>query len=147
MTITTTSASMPTLVRAAAALGAAWNIFGVIQFWGQVSATPAMLMAKGMTAAQANLYASLPGWMTIVFAIGVFGGLAGALLLLIGQRVAATLLGMSLVGYIVLYIGDITQGVFAAFGTGQVVVLTIVVTIAAALLILSLHADRRGWLR
>ena len=106
-----------------------------------------MLMAKGMTAAQANLYASLPGWMTIVFAIGVFGGLVGATLLLIGQRAASTLLGMSLIGYIALYIGDITQGVFAAFGTSQVVVLTIVVAIAAALLMLSLHADRRGSLR
>lgn len=141
---TTTSASMPTLIRAVAALGVAWNVFGVVQFWDQVSATPAMLMAKGMTAAQANLYASLPGWMTIVFAIGVFGGLVGATLLLIGQRAASTLLGMSLIGYIALYIGDITQGVFAAFGTSQVVVLTIVVAIAAALLMLSLHADRRG---
>ncbi len=147
MTITATSTSMPALIRAIAALGAAWNVFGVIQFWGQLSTTPAMLVAKGMTAAQATLYASLPGWMTIVFAIGVFGGLAGAVLLLIGQRVAPTLLGMSLVGYIALYIGDIIEGVFAAFGTGQVVVLTIVVAIAAALLLLSLHADRRGWLR
>ena len=144
---TTTSASMPTLIRAVAALGVAWNVFGVVQFWDQVSATPAMLMAKGMTAAQANLYVSLPGWMTIVFAIGVFGGLVGATLLLIGQRAASTLLGMSLIGYIALYIGDITQGVFAAFGTSQVVVLTIVVAIAAALLLLSLHADRRGSLR
>lgn len=147
MTITTTAASMPTLIRGVAALGVAWNVFGVIQFWGQVSATPAMLMAKGMTAAQATLYASLPGWMTIVFAIGVFGGLVGAALLLIGQRAATTLLAMSLVGYIALYIGDITQGVFAAFGIGQVVVLSIVVAIAVALLALSLHADRQGWLR
>lgn len=147
MTMTTSPASMPTLIRALAAGGAAWNAFGVIQFWGQVSATPAMLMAKGMTAAQANLYASLPDWMTTVFAIGVFGGLAGAVLLLFGQRAATMLLGMSLIGYIAVYIGDITQGVFAAFGTGQIVVLTIVVTIATALLALSLHADRREWLR
>ena len=144
---TTNTASMPTLIRAVAALGLAWNAFGVIQFWGQASATPAMLMAKGMTAAQATLYASLPGWMTIMFAIGVFGGLVGTVLLLISQRAATTLLGMSLVGYVALYIGDITQGVFAAFGTGQIVVLTMVVTIAVALLMLSLHADRRGWLR
>lgn len=147
MQLTNQSGPMPFLIRAVAGLGAAWNVFGVVQFWGQVSATPAMLIAKGMTAAQATLYASLPGWMTIVFAIGVFGGLAGAVLLLIGQRAATMLLGMSLIGYIALYVGDITQGVFAAFGTGQIVVLTIVVTIATALLALSLHADRREWLR
>lgn len=138
---------MPVLIRAVAAMGAAWNVFGVIQFWGQVSATPAMLMAKGMTAAQATLYAGLPGWMTIVFAIGVFGGLAGSFLLLAGRRLATTLFGMSLVGYVALYIGDITEGVFAAFGTPQIIILTIVVAIAVGLLVLSLHANRRGWLR
>ncbi|OYW21436.1 MAG: hypothetical protein B7Z43_10525 [Sphingomonas sp. 12-62-6] len=147
MQITDSAGRMSVLIRAVAAMGAAWNVFGVIQFWGQVSAAPAMLMAKGITAAQANFYASPPGWMTIVFGIGVFGGLAGSFLLLAGRRLATTLFGMSLVGYIALYIGDITEGVFAAFGTPQIVILTIVVAIAVGLLMLSLHANRRGWLR
>ncbi|OYY62977.1 hypothetical protein [Sphingomonas sp. 28-62-11] len=147
MQITDSAGRMSVLIRAVAAMGAAWNVFGVIQFWGQVSAAPAMLMAKGMTADQANFYASPPGWMTIVFGIGVFGGLAGSFLLLAGRRLATTLFGMSLVGYIALYIGDITEGVFAAFGTPQIVILTIVVAIAVGLLMLSLHANRRGWLR
>lgn len=147
MEMVVSSRRLPVGVRVLAALGAAWNVFGIIQWLGQVQATPTVLMSKGMTEAQATLYAALPGWMTTVFAIGVFGGLIGALLLLIGRRAATTVLGVSLVGYVALYIGDITEGVFAAFGTPQVVVLTIVVAIAVGLLILAVQADRRGWLR
>lgn len=147
MATMTAETRLPNVVRILALLGAAWNVFGIVQWSGQVFATPTMLMAKGMTPAQATLYAALPVWMTIVFAIGVFGGLIGSLLLLIGRRAAITVLGISLIGYVILYIGDITQGVFAAFGTPQVVVLSLVVAIAVGLLALAVRADRRGSLR
>jgi hypothetical protein len=41
------------------------------------------------------------------------------------------------VAYVVLYIGDYTEGVFAALGPPQVIILTFVVVIAGALLALS----------
>lgn len=146
MNMAVSAPRMPIGVRMIVALGAAWNLFGVVQWSGQAFATPTMLMAKGMTPEQATLYAALPGWMTTVFAIGVFGGLAGSLLLLVGRRAATTLLAMSLVGYVALYVGDIVEGVFVAFGTPQVVILSMVVAIAVALLALSIAAGRRGWL-
>lgn len=147
MDVTVTKRSLPLGVRVLAVLGIAWNAFGVVQWSGQALATPATLIAKGMTPAQATLYAALPGWMTIVLAIGVFGGLGGALLLAVGRRAALTAFGMSLLGYVALFVGDIVEGVFAAFGLPHLIVLTIVVAIAAALLLLALYADRRGWLR
>lgn len=137
----------PTIVRMLAGLGIAWNLFGIVQFSGQALSTPAMLMDKGMTPAQAALYAALPAWRTLAFASGVFGGLAGSLLLLAGHRSAPAVLALSLAGYGLLYIGDITQGVFAAFGTGQIVVLSAVVAIAIGLLALSILARRDRWLR
>lgn len=139
--------TMPNAVRIASGLGVAWNIFGVVQFSGQALSTPTMLMSKGMTPEQAALYAALPAWMTIVFAVGVFGGLAGSILLLIGRRAATITLAASLVGYAALYVGDITEGVFAAFGTSQVVILSTVVAIAVGLLALSIYAQRKNWLR
>lgn len=147
MNMTHAASRMPAAFRIIAALGAAWNLFGVVQWSGQAFATPTMLMAKGMTPAQAALYAALPGWMVTVFAIGVFGGLAGSLLLLAGRRAATTLLVMSLIGYIALYVGDIVEGVFAAFGTPQIIILSIVVAIAAALMAIAVAAGRRGWLK
>jgi hypothetical protein len=41
--------------------------------------------------------------------------------------------GLSLAAYVALYLGDIIHGVFAALGTPQVLILTLVVLIAAGL--------------
>lgn len=44
---------------------------------------------------------SLPAWLTAMWAIGVWGGLAGALLLLIRSRYAVWLFALSLIGAVV----------------------------------------------
>jgi hypothetical protein len=51
-------------------------------------------------------------------------------------------LATSLLAYLVLYLGDVTQGVFAAMGAAQVIVLTVVVAIAVGLLLLARHAKK-----
>jgi hypothetical protein len=119
---------------AVAALGLAWNAFGLFQFVRSLRNTSESLMRMGMTAEQARVYTSYPAWMTAAFAVGVVGGFVGSLLLLARNRNAAPVFLASLVGYIGLYVGDITEGVFAALGAPQVIVLTLVVAIAAALL-------------
>ena len=117
-----------------AGLGLIWNVYGVYQFAGTLRSTPESLQAMGMTAAQAQVYSSYPWWMTVAFAIGVLGGTAGCVALLMKNRTATPIFVASLAGYIVLYIGDVTEGVFAALGSSQVIVLSIVVAIAAGLL-------------
>lgn len=116
-----------------AGLGLAWNIFGAVQFVGTLSATPESMQAQGLTPEQATVMLGYPAWMTVVFAVGVFGGAIGCLLMLARKAVAVPVFALSLVGYIALYIGDIVHGVFAAMGAPQVVVLTVVVAIAAGL--------------
>jgi hypothetical protein len=130
----------------ATGLGLAWNVFGAVQFLGTLKATPESLQAQGMTAEQAAVMLGYPAWMTVAFAVGVFGGIIGCVLLLLKKQLAFNVFLASLIGYIVLYIGDITQGVFAALGTPQVVVLSLVVLIAAALLWLAHDARKRGLL-
>jgi len=117
-----------------AALGIAWNLFGVSQFLGTLRSTPESLMEMGMTRAQAAVYTSYPTWMTVGFAVGVFGGLAGSVLLLTRRRAAVPVFAASLAGYVVLFVGDVTEGVFAALGASQVAILSTVVAIAAGLL-------------
>jgi hypothetical protein len=131
---------------AAAGLGLAWNVFGAVQFIGSLSATPESLQAQGMTAEQAAVMLGYPAWMTVVFAIGVFGGVLGCGLLLLRRAAAVPVFAVSLAGYIALYIGDIVHGVFAALGTPQVVVLSAVVLIAAGLLWLARRARAQGML-
>lgn len=132
-----TTATLPRSRRAGrtaiAGFGLLWSLFGVSQFLGTALSNEAALMGAGMTPAQASLYASLPLWMDLAFALGVFGGTIGSALLLFGRREALPVLVASLAGYLVLYAGDIALGVFAAFGIGQVAILSFVVAIAALL--------------
>lgn len=141
---TTRSHSFPIWFWIAAVLGLAWNIFGVIQFIGSLSATPESLAAVGLTPEQAMVMLGYPGWMTFAFAVGVFGGLLGCVLLLLKKSLSVPVFLISLIGYVALYVGDITEGVFAAIGTSQVVILSIVVIIAVFLLWLSRHFAQKG---
>ena len=127
-----------------AAAGLAWNIFGAAQFLGSLSATADSLQAQGLTPDQAAVMLGHPIWMTAAFAVGVSGGVFGCLLLLLRNPLSFPVFAASLAGYIILYVGDITEGVFAALGAPQVIILSMVVLIAAALLLVSRHSIRTG---
>jgi hypothetical protein len=146
MSEVTTRSKVPIWFWIIAAIGAAWNIFGIVQFMGAINPTAESLAAKGMTPDQVAVYLSIPLWMNASFAIGVFGGLIGSGLLALKSRFARPVFIASLVGYIALYIGDITHGVFAALGTQQVVILSTVVAIAAGLLWFAHFGQKRGYL-
>lgn len=114
-------------------MGLAWNIFGAMQFAGQLTQTESAMMGAGMTEAQIAVYSSLPVWMDIVFGIGTIGGVIGCILLMLRKRLAVPVFAASLAGYIILFVGDITHGVFAAFGASQIFILSTVVAIAVGL--------------
>jgi hypothetical protein len=125
--------------------GIAWNLFGAVQFAGAISATTESLIKGGLTAEQAAIMTGYPGWMTVAFALGVTGGLIGSILLALRLDLARLVLAVSLGAYCALWIGDAVHGVFAAMGTPQVIILTLVVAIAGGLLALSFHpVARRG---
>ena len=121
-----------------------WNLFGVVQFVSSLRDTQESLVRMGMTPGQAEVYASYPAWMSAAFGLGVFAGLVGSVVLLLRRKLATPLFALSLLGYIVLFIGDVTEGVFAALGAKQVAILSTVVAIAAALLQLSRRFERAG---
>lgn len=131
---------------AVASLGLIWNLFGLFRFFTTEFASKAQHMAAGMTPEQAAMYIQQPIWMKLAFAIGVFGGAIGCALLLIRRRQAVPVFWASLVGYLVLYIGDIALGIFAAFGAPQITVLTLVLVIAAALLWYARRLAKQGTL-
>jgi hypothetical protein len=125
---------------ALAAAGLLWNVYGIVQFAGTAFASRADLLAKGFSPPMADLYVSLPAWMTGAFALGIFGGAVGCLLLLLGRREAVAVLAVSLAGYVTLFLGDVALGVFALFGTAQVVVISATVIIAGGLLALAVFS-------
>jgi hypothetical protein len=134
----------PLWLPAAALGGIAWNIFGIVQFAGSVTATSTSLIASGLTPEQASVLTGYPAWMTAAFAVGVFGGLAGSVLMLLRRSAAMPVLLASLLAYVALWIGDAMHGVFAALGAPQVIILSLVVVIAAGLYGLSRHPAARA---
>jgi hypothetical protein len=134
----------PVWLTTVALSGIAWNVFGVVQFTGSVNATEASLIASGLTPGQAAVMTGYPAWMTVVFANGVFGGLAGSALLLVRRAAARAVLLISLIAYVALWIGDAVHGVFAVLGAPQVIILSTVVAIAAALYGVSRYHEARA---
>ena len=129
-----------------AGFGVLWNLYGIYQFIGTLTPAGRSAMAAGMTAVQAQIYFSLPAWMTAVFAIGVFGGLLGSVALAARRAAAVPLLAASLVGYIALFSGDVVFGVFDAM-PDQLAILAFVVVVAIALLATAWAARSRALLR
>jgi hypothetical protein len=146
LTMAPSPTATPTLLRVSGGLGLAWNLYGLYQFATGFTAPGRASMTAGMSPAQAELYLSLPVWITLVFAVGVLGGLAGSLALLMRRRIALPIFSASLAGYLLLFAGDVYYGVFAAI-PAQLAILAFVVAVAAALLGTTWLANRRGQLR
>lgn len=78
------------------ALATIWNAFGCFDYLMTQTRNEAYL--AHFTDPQRAYFESFPIWMEAVWAFGVWGGLAGALLLLARSRHAVTAFGVSLAG-------------------------------------------------
>lgn len=129
-----------------AGFGVLWNLYGIYAFIGTLTPAGRSAMAAGMTAAQAQIYFSLPAWMTLVFAMGVFSGLLGSLALAARRSAAVPVLAISLFSYIAMFGGDSYFGVFEAMPS-QLAIVAFVVVVAVALLATAWTARSRALLR
>jgi hypothetical protein len=76
-----------------------WNAFGCYDYLMTNLHNQAYLAA--FPADQLAYFDSLPSWLTAFWAFGVWGGLAGALLLLARSRHATLAFGLSVVGIVI----------------------------------------------
>lgn len=118
-----------------------WNIIGALQFVNSITATEASMKAAMMTPEQVSVITSLPIWLTLVFGIGVVTSLLGSVFLYLRHPGAKLTLAVSLLAFVLLSIGYLIYGVFQALGTQQIIVMSIVVIVAAALVMLSRKID------
>ncbi len=119
-----------------------WNVLGVVNFFVQVN--PDVLAAYRES--ERALVEGRPAWASGAFAIAVFGGVLGCLLLLLRKSAAYYLFIASLLGVIVTMIH--TLGVGIDFGLGEILGIILVPLVVAALLIwYSKQAERKGWIR
>lgn len=82
-------------------LNTLWCGFGSFDFTMTATQGEAWLRRAGMSEAQIALFNAMPVWATGAWAVGVFAGLVGSLLLLARSRLATPVLALSLLGGIV----------------------------------------------
>ncbi len=118
-----------------------WNGMGVINFFVQMN--PDMLAA--FRESERAIIEGRPAWATGAFAIAVFGGALGCLLLLLRKSAACYLFIASLLGVIVTMIH--TLGVDMDFGLGEILGIILLPLVVAAFLIwYSKQAESKGWI-
>jgi len=121
-----------------------WNVLGVINFFMQMNADALASFPESHRA----IVESRPAWATGAFAIAVFGGALGCLLLLLRKRAAYYLFIASLLGVVVqlihtLGIASSTIG-FSPFEISTIILMPLV--IAAFLIWYSKWAGSKGWI-
>ncbi len=118
-----------------------WNGMGVINFFVQMN--PDMLAA--FRESERAIIEGRPAWATGAFAIAVFGGALGCLLLLLRKSAACYLFIGSLLGVIVTMIH--TLGVDMDVGLGEILGIILLPLVVAAFLIwYSKQAESKGWI-
>ena len=128
-------------------LATLWNGFGAFDYVMTQTRNEAYL--AGFTDPQRVYFESFPIWMEAAWALGVWGGLLGSLLLLVRSRFAVAAFAVSLAG---LAIGTLYQYVLSAPppGTteGAMLVMNLMIwAVAIGLLVYAWRLRAKGWLR
>ena len=124
------------------AIALIWNAAGVVNYFAQMN--PDVLAAYRES--ERAIVEGRPAWATAGFALAVFGGALGCLLLLLRKSAAFYLFVASLLGVVVTMI--YTLGIGIDFGLGEILGIILMPLVVAALLIwYSKWAERRGWVR
>ena len=130
-----------------AALALLWQAAGC---WAYVSQMTMSEEARAaLPAAQRDIWAAMPAWATGAYAVAVWSGLAGAVLLLLRRKWAQWAFALSLLGVLVQFgwfflgnphVGRMPLAESAPFPA-------FITVLAVALLWFSWWAGKRGWLR
>ena len=128
-----------------AVLALIWNGMGAMAYVGQQMMTPEALDL--LPEAESALYDDIPVWATSAFAIAVWGGLLGALLMLFRKKWAKTLFVISLLGILVQMIYNFfMSGAMDVYGPSGMIMPVMVVIIGFFLVWYSNKAIAKGWL-
>jgi hypothetical protein len=118
-----------------------WNIGGVANFIVQLMNAD---MLDSYRESERAIIEGRPMWATVAFAVAVFGGAFGCLLLLLRKSAAFYVFVASLLGVIVTMIHSLGLGI--DFGLAEIIGIILMPLVLAVFLIwYSKYADRKGW--
>lgn len=125
-----------------AAVALLWNLAGCINFLVQLN--PAMLAHYRL--AEQVIIEGRPLWATAGFAVAVFGGAAGSVLMLRGRSAALPVFVLSLAGVLLTMVHTLGGEVPLELGEMLGIVL-LPILFALFLVSYSRHALKKGWIR
>lgn len=123
-----------------AAIALVWNLLGSINFFAQMD--PEIL--ESYRASERAIVEGRPGWATAGFALAVFGGTLGSLVLLLRKAVAQYFFIASLLGVLVTMVHALGSDI--AFGAGEIAgIIVMPLAVAGFLVWYARLVSRRGW--
>ena len=127
------------------ALALLWNLIALMPLYTQVFISPEVLAAMPM--AERELYETSPSWMNTIFAIAVFGGIIGCILLLMRKALAITIFIISLVAVLIQMIYWIfLSSAMEVHGPTSIIMPLIVIGIAIFLVWYSRRTRSKAWI-
>lgn len=123
-----------------------WMLFGVASYLMHVMMTPEQITA--LPPPQAELMRAMPSWLYGLFAIATWGGLAGAIALLLRRRIAVPLLLLSWIAAAAQF-GYTFLGLpaYRLLGASGMIFPLIIVALGVAYWLFARTAAAKGWLR
>jgi hypothetical protein len=97
----TMKAATPWHLWAVGGISLLWNAFGGYDFVMSMTQGETYWRASGMTDAMIAYYNAMPAWMYAPWVLGVWGAVAGSILLLLRSRFAVHAFALSLIGALV----------------------------------------------
>ena len=118
-----------------------WNVMGCINFFIQMN--PDMISSYREN--EKAIINGRPVWATVAFAVAVFGGALGCILLMLKKSVSFYLFIVSLIGVIITMNHTLSIGI--DFSIGEMIGFILIPIVVAAFLIwYSKYSKRKGWI-
>jgi CHASE2 domain-containing sensor protein len=122
-----------------------WNLMGVFNYLDQAFMTDKIL--ETLPKEQQILYQNVPAWVTAAFAIAVFSGTLGSLLLLLKKKIATTFFIISFLGIV----GQMSYGLLIdqnsdSYGPMGIAMPIIIIAFGGYLIWYSRKANEHRWL-
>ena len=122
-----------------------WNLMGVFNYLDQAFMTDKIL--ETLPKEQQILYQDVPAWVTTAFAIAVFSGTLGSLLLLLKKKIATTFFIISFLGIV----GQMSYGLLIdqnsdSYGPMGIAMPIIIIAFGGYLIWYSRKANEYRWL-
>lgn len=122
-----------------------WNLLGVAAYVAQVTMSEDALMK--LPDAERMLYENIPAWATAAFAVAVFGGVLGSLLLLLRKSWAVPVFIASLAAIFVQdYYWFFVATPLEVYGPGGMIMPAMVIVIGVLLVWYSRSASAKAWI-